>query len=388
MTVIKQLINYGQSYWMDNLSREMIQSGELASRVKEQGLRGITSNPTIFNKAISSGDFYDEQIHDLAGKGNHKDEIYEKLAIKDIRDACEILRPVFYESEGVDGFVSLEVSPHLAHDTQGTMEEARRLFETVARPNLFIKIPGTKEGEPAIEEMLYEGININITLLFSIEDYEAVAWAYIRGLERRKREELPISNIASVASFFLSRIDTLVDQRLEKIIQAAKSAENVERAERLRGETAVANAKLAYQKFKEIFTSERWQVLAERGARVQRPLWASTSTKNPAYRDVKYIEPLIGRDTVNTMPEETIAAFDDHGVIVDNAVEQNLDHAKQIFAELEELGIDMRKIADQLIKEGVQKFIEPYDKLLATIARTSETTPEHATEAFNMRIPE
>lgn len=372
MNALQQLIKHGQSYWLDNLSRGMIRSGELEKRVKEQGLRGITSNPTIFNKAISESDDYDDQIEQLVADGKAIHEIYEELTVKDVQDACDILRPVFYESSSMDGFVSLEVSPYLAHDTEGTVEEVRRLFKAVGRPNLFIKIPGTPAGVPAIEQMLYEGININITLLFSIESYEAVAWAYIRALERRLKENDPVSSVASVASFFLSRIDVLVDEFLSQKIRPEQSSNGTPGAAQLLGKVAVANAKLAYQRFGKIFSGERWQRLAEKGARIQRPLWASTSTKNPLYSDVKYVEPLIGPNTVNTMPASTIAAFADHGKIIDNSVAQDVEEAERIFADLQKLGVDLQQVTGHLIKEGVEKFIKPYDALMATLTQKRE----------------
>ncbi|HEY4644340.1 MAG TPA: bifunctional transaldolase/phosoglucose isomerase [Bacteroidota bacterium] len=368
MNNLLKLIEQGQSYWMDNLSRHMIRSGELKRRVTKEGLRGITSNPTIFNKAISGSRDYDGQIKQLVGRKKSVREIYEALTVKDVQDACDMLRPVYDESDGIDGFVSLEVSPYLAHDTEGTMAEVRRLFNAVDRPNVLIKIPGTPAGAPAIEQMLYEGINVNITLLFSIESYEAVAEAYVRALERRAAEGNPLMNVASVASFFLSRIDVLVDQLLGHLIRPEASRGKGPYPENLLGKTAVANAKLAYQSFKRTFSGDRWQTLVEKGARVQRPLWASTSTKNPLYKDIRYVEPLIGANTVNTMPEETIAAFADHGVLVPNTVEEDLDEAGQVFRDLEQVGIDIDFVTRQLMNEGVQKFIDPYDELMKTLA--------------------
>ena len=336
MNALLELIKYGQSYWLDNLTRKMIKSGELKKRVAKEGLRGNTSNPSIFNKAISSGNDYDQQIKKLVSEKKTIGEIYDALTVKDVQDACDILKPVYDESNGLDGYISLEVSPYLAHDSQGTMNDARRLYKAVDRPNCFIKIPGTKEGVPAIEQMLYEGININITLLFSIASYEAVAYAYINALERRMSEGKPVNNVASVASFFLSRIDVLADQLLGHLIIPEKNSGEDPRPEQLLGKAAIASAKLAYQSFKRIFSGDRWQKLVENGAAVQRPLWASTSTKDPLYNDVKYVEPLIGRDTVNTMPEVTITAFADHGKIEDNAVEKGIDEAKKVFDDLKE----------------------------------------------------
>lgn len=365
MNPLLQLLEHGQSYWLDNLTRGKIRSGELRRRVTEEGLRGVTSNPTIFNKAISQSHDYDEQIQQLIDEGRSSDEIYEALVIRDIQDACDVLRPVYDESGGLDGYISLEVSPHHAHDTLSSVAEARHLHSAVNRPNLLIKIPGSPEGVPAIEELLFEGINVNVTLLFAIDSYEAVAWAYIRALERRVEMGLPVHNIASVASFFLSRIDVLVDQLLKERMQSGAATPGM-RPEELLGKAAVANAKLAYQRFRAILQGERWQALAARGARVQRMLWASTSTKTPGYSDVMYVEPLIGPDTVNTMPDETIAAFADHGVVRDTVAE-GVDEAERVMEELARLGIDFRQVTDQLLSEGVQKFVEPYDALIKSI---------------------
>jgi transaldolase len=364
MNPLVQLMECGQSYWLDNLTRAMIMSGDLKRRVSEEGLRGVTSNPAIFHKAIAGSEDYDAQIRELAAAGKDVAEIYERLVVTDVRDACDVLRPVYDASQGVDGFVSLEVSPHLAHDTEGTMLEARRLFQAVRRPNLLIKIPGTLEGIPAVEEMLYEGMNINITLLFAIGRYEAMAEAYMRAFERRLAQGKGVDRVASVASFFLSRIDVLTDELLGELMKKKANPS----AERLLGRFANANAKLAYQSFKGMVAGKRWRGLEERGARVQRLLWASTSTKNPRYSDVYYVEPLVGAHTVNTMPNETIAAFADHGRVVKDAVESGVDEARQVLADLRKLGIDPDRVTDQLLREGVQKFIEPFDKLLGTLA--------------------
>jgi transaldolase/glucose-6-phosphate isomerase len=364
MNPLHELLGHGQSYWLDNLTRGMIHSGELEQRVREDGLRGITSNPAIFNKAISEGHDYDDQISELVAEGRSVNDIYEELVVRDIQDACDILRPVWDDSKGVDGYVSLEVSPYLAHDTDATIEEACRLHARVDRPNVLIKIPGTAAGVPAIEECIYRGVSVNVTLLFSIGSYEAIALAYARGLERRHREGLPIDDVASVASFFLSRIDSLTDLLLGQRISPGRT--RAPRPERLLGKAAVANAKLAYQRFLEIAASERWQALAGAGARVQRMLWASTSTKNPLYDDVRYVEPLIGPDTVNTLPDSTIEAFADHGRVSDT-VTLDVDEAEQLLEDLSEAGIDFERVTWQLENEGVQKFIEPFDKLMATI---------------------
>ncbi len=372
MSTLIDLLNYGQSYWLDNLTRQKIKGGELKKRVQNEGLRGITSNPAIFNKAISNSDDYDAQIKKLVKENKSVHEIYEELTVKDVQDACGILRPVYDDSDGVDGFVSLEVSPYLAHNPEGSLEEARRLFSKVDRPNCFIKIPGTTLGVPVIEQLLYEGININITLLFSIKNYEDVAHAYIRALKKRNDEGKDISKLRSVASFFLSRIDVLTDQILGHMIVPEQNSGDKPRPENLLGKTAIANAKLAYQSYKKIFSGEEWENLIKKGAKVQRPLWASTSTKDPLYRDTRYVETLIGPDTVNTLPDKTIKAFADHGILEENTVGKNLDWAKQVFEDLERLDININFITDQLINEGVQKFIDPYDNLMKTISEKRE----------------
>lgn len=371
MSSLLKLAKLGQSYWIDNLTRHMIISGELQRRIEEQDLRGITSNPSIFNKAITSSDDYDAQIQDLLSEGRSPAEIYEVLVTADVQNACNILRPVYDRLAGQDGFVSLEVSPHLAHDTEGSIKEARRLWEEVNRPNLFIKIPGTVEGVPAIEELLFEGININITLLFSIESYEAVAYAYLNALERRLKAGRSVDKIASVASFFLSRIDVLVDQLLSHRIPPGQRSATTPYPENLLGKAAVANAKLAYQHFKQIIHSGRWKALETEGACVQRMLWASTSTKNPAYRDVMYVEPLIGPHTINTMPEKTITAFADHGIAAET-VEENVGESRKILLDLERLEIDFKAATIQLENEGIQKFIDPYDALLESVGAQSQ----------------
>jgi transaldolase len=367
MNRLFELQKCGQSYWLDNLTRRMIRTGELKKRVVEQGLRGITANPTTFHKAIAGSNEYDEQIRHLTREGRMASEIYQQLAVTDIQNACDILRAVYDASEGTDGFVSLEVSPHLAYHAERTMEEARRLWKLVDRPNLYIKIPGTAAGVPAIEQMLYEGVHINITLLFSIPSYEAVAEAYLRALERRLQEDKPVRMVSSVASFFLSRIDVLVDQLLHQRIGPSEIADKPSRPSQLLGRVAIANAKLAYQSFTQIFSGGRWKQLESRGARVQRPLWASTGVKNPNYRDVSYVEPLIGPNTVNTMPEQTIDAFADHGQVISNSIEADVEEAHRIFRELHAIGIDFECVTWQLEHEGVQKFIEPYDALMQAL---------------------
>src|SRR6266700_3302603 len=344
-----QLAEHGQSCWLDDLTRRMIRNGELAELV-EQGVRGVTANPATFAKAIIGGREYDADIAGAAASGLDPVAIYERLATADVRDACDILRPVYDETEGLDGFVSLEVSPYLAHDTQASIGEAKRLWEAVDRPNLFIKIPGTLAGVPAIEQLLVDGINVNITLLFSIERYEAVARAYLTALQRRAAAGKPIDRIASVASFFLSRIDVLVDEPLQQRATAG-TAEQPD-PESLLGKVALANAKLAYQSFKRLFAGPQWDILRARGARFQRLLWASTGTKNPDYPELMYVAPLIGPMTVNTMPLNTIQAFLDHGMVRDT-IEVGVDDSRSVMADLERLGIGFAAVAKQLEVEGI-----------------------------------
>jgi len=369
MNALQQLSKYGQSYWLDNLTRDMIRNGELKSRIASQNLRGVTSNPAIFHKAITGSAIYDEQIAQLASTGARAEDIYEALVVTDVQEACDVLRPVYDTADGTDGFVSLEVSPLLACDTAGTMEETRRLWQAVNRPNLCVKIPGTAEGVPAIEEMIYEGININVTLLFSVADYDAVANAYMAGLERRAAEDKPLGQVASVASFFLSRVDVLIDQLLTHRLRPKGSAGYDARPAKLLGKAALASAKLAYQHFKTLKSSARWQALAGRGAQVQRLLWASTSTKNPAYSDVYYVEPLIGPHTINTMPDETSSAFADHGKLAENTIEDGVEAARRDLENLAAVGVDLGKATWQLQHEGVQKFIDPYQALIGALEK-------------------
>jgi transketolase len=366
MNPLLQLEHYGQSYWLDNLTRAMINRGDLKRRVEERGLRGVTSNPSIFEKAITGSSDYDGQIEQLLEQGCGTQEIYEALVTTDVRAACDVLRPVYDATDGLDGYVSLEVSPHLAHDAGASIEEARRLYQRVDRPNLFIKIPGTTAGLMAIEELLFEGIPVNITLLFSIERYEAVAETYLSALERRAEAGRSLSDIASVASFFLSRIDVLADRLLAHRLTPTAAAQGEPVAERLLGKVAIANAKLAYARFNHLLESERWRTLGAQGARVQRLLWASTSTKNPRYSDVMYVEPLIGPYTVNTLPESTIAAFSDHGN-VRPLLEEGVDEARAVMEQLRSVGIDYELLTEQLLNEGIQKFIDPYDALQDTL---------------------
>jgi transaldolase len=358
-----QLLAQGQSIWLDSIQRGQIRSGELKHLIDTVALRGETANPSIFEKAILHSSDYDGDIRQFASQGLDTTALYERLATDDVRAACDVFRPIYEESEGGDGFVSIEVSPRLAFDTRGTIDEAKRLWQTVDRPNLMVKIPGTKEGVPAIEESLYHGLNINITLLFAVEAYEAVALAFIRALERRAEENKPIDRIASVASFFVSRIDTLADKWLSDAAKAEKDPQRFEELQDLQGKIAIANAQVAYEQFKQIFSGEIWIGLQARGAKVQRPLWASTSTKNPAYRDVMYVETLIGPHTVNTMPLETIRAFADHGKVA-RTVDADPQAAHDIIRRFEGLGFSLDAVTAQVLQEGVEKFDEAFRQLL------------------------
>jgi transaldolase/glucose-6-phosphate isomerase len=356
----------GQSIWLDFIQRGMIASGALKKLIQEEGLRGVTSNPSIFEKAISGSDDYDESIRALTLEGKSVQAIYEFLTVRDIQEAADIFRPVYEETRGRDGLVSLEVSPHLAYDTSGTVAEAHRLWSAVDRPNVMIKVPGTENGLPAVQQLIREGINVNVTLLFGLPRYKKVAEAYIAGLEARLQKGLPIENIASVASFFLSRIDVLADPVLEKWIQAGGSKAQL--ASRLHGQVAVSSAKVAYQVYKEIFSGGRFKKLALKGARTQRLLWASTSTKNPSYSDVKYVELLIGPETVNTVTLETLNNYRDHGS-PSLSLEENVNEARSVLDELADLGIDIDERTQALEDEGVVKFIRPYDRLLEALKK-------------------
>src|SRR6266700_138810 len=361
-----QLKAQGQSVWYDTVDREQLNNGLFKRLVDEDGIVGVTSNPTIFQKSISHGDAYDEQITQLIREGKSTGEIYESLVIRDIRTVADMLLPIYERANRQDGFVSLEVSPDLAHDTEATLAEARRFWKMVDRPNLMIKIPATPEGLPAVRQTLTEGMNINITLIFSIEDYRKVADAFISALEDRKAEGKEISHIASVASFFVSRVDTLVDQLLENKIKASSDSAERQKLKSLEGKAAIANARLVYQDFKHIFHAPRFETLKHSGAHVQRPLWASTSTKNPAYRDVLYAEELIGPDTVDTMTLTTIEHFRDHGR-VRPSVEDQLPEAQAELAALENVGISYEQVTRQLQDEVVQKFADSFNKLFACI---------------------
>ncbi len=359
-----KLENLGQSIWMDFIRRDMIKSGELRRLVEEDGISGVTSNPSIFEKAIAESNAYDEAIRNLTHAGRNTEEIYQTLTIGDIQLTADILRNTYNRCEGRDGFVSLEVSPLLAHNTEGTIIEARRLWSAVDRPNVMIKVPGTKDGIPAIRQLIFEGININVTLLFGIPRYEEVTEAYLSALEDRVKKSLPIKGIASVASFFISRIDVLIDSLLETISKS--QIKNANLTTDLKGQVAIANAKLAYKIYRTIFSSERFRLLETSGARTQRLLWASTGTKNPNYSDVKYVAALIGHDTINTLPLETIDAYRDHGH-PRLTLNKDILRARTKFKELQKIRINIDEITQQLEDEGVQKFIEAYNKLLNTL---------------------
>lgn len=359
MTKVHELTQHGQAVWFDFIKRSFTESGEL-QKLAEQGVRGVTSNPTIFKNAIVGSTDYDAALQALIAEEKAVTEIFEALVLEDIAAAADVFRPVYDQTGGADGYVSLEVSPTLARDTQGTIDEARRLFAALNRPNVMIKVPATPEGVPAIETLTADGINVNVTLIFSISQYDAIAKAYINGLEQRLAAGKDISQVASVASFFVSRVDTEVDKQLAALGNTA-----------LQGKIAVANAKLAYAHYKTLFSGARWQKLAAAGARVQRPLWASTGTKNPAYSDTLYVDTLIGPDTVNTMPPATLEAFLDHGTVADT-VEQGLAQARADVAKLAELGIDLEVVTQKLQDVGVDKFAQSFEGLMNSIAAKRE----------------
>lgn len=354
MKSLQQLREAGQNIWLDFLSRALIEDGTLQGLIR-QGIGGVTSNPTIFSKALSESDKYDPAIAQTLEKGtNDPVEIFYDLALTDIAMAADLLRPRYEETDGDDGYVSFELEASLAHDTLGSVTKAKELFDHLGKPNVMIKVPGTPEGVTAVEELTALGVNVNITLLFSVDMYERVTNAYIRGLERRVENAEPVEAIYSVASFFVSRVDTMVDDMLP-----AHS--------NLRGKTAVANAKLAYQRFLEQFSGERWNRLATKGARLQKPLWASTGTKNPNYSDVKYVEELVGPDTVCTMPQETIERFGDHGKVNPKAVTENIDEARKVIASLESEGVRLYEVTSKLTERGIQSFDEDFQKLTSMI---------------------
>jgi len=364
-----------QSVWYDTIDRAQLVSGLFKKLLDEDGVVGVTSNPTIFQKSISQGDVYDEQMTPLIKEGKSTNEIYEALVIKDITTVADMLRPVYDSTNRQDGFVSLEVSPDLAHDTEGTLSEVRRFWKLVDRPNLMIKIPATPEGIPAVRQSLTEGVNINITLIFSLDDYRKVADAFVSALEDRNAEGKDINHIASVASFFVSRVDTLVDKLLEDKSKATSDSTERQKLKSLEGKAAIANARLVYQEFIHIFSTPRFETLRHSGAHVQRPLWASTSTKNPAYRDVLYAEELIGPNTVDTMPLETVENFRDHGR-VNLTVEKDIPQAKAELAALEEVGIHYDQVTKQLQDEGVQKFADSYHELFQGIESKKQAIQE------------
>ena len=354
----------GQSIWLDFIERKMIMSGNLKKLIDEDGIRGVTSNPKIFQEAIAKGKEYENEIRSMARKDKSKEEIYQALTVDDIRQTADLFGPLYDSTDGRHGFVSLEVNPHLARDIDGTLEEARRLWFAVERPNVFIKVPATVEGLTCIQQLISEGINTNVTLLFSLSRYRKVAEAYIAGMEARAQQNLPIERVASVASFFLSRIDVRVDPLLEKLIETGGDRAN--QARNLRGEIAIASARQAYQIYKEIFENRRFEPLAGQGAHPQRVLWASTGTKNPDYSDVKYVEALIGAETINTLPQKTLDAYRDHGNPACR-LEEDLNKALEIFRKLREMDIDIDEQTRELEEEGIRKFIEPYDSLMETL---------------------
>ena len=362
---ILHLKDYGQSVWMDNLSRDLLVSGELRELIDSRDVHGITSNPAIFEKAIAGNQIYDRDIEAGVRAGKSVEQIYESLVFDDIRRACDVLQPIYEASNGLDGYVSLEVPPNLAHDTDTTLAEARRYAAAIDRPNLMIKIPGTPAGLKAVEQTIRDGINVNVTLLFSLQSYVDTAWAYIRGLEGRLADGNDISAMASVASFFLSRIDSKVDDALDGLMADADASQQ-EKIAGIKGKVAIANAKLAYQEYKKITQSDRWQTLAANGAQVQRLLWASTSTKNPAYSDVMYVDELIGPDTVNTLPPNTIEACADH-CDVSSRIETDVDQAQAVIDTLPTVGISLDDVMDELLTEGIDKFIKPFDQLMDSL---------------------
>jgi transaldolase / glucose-6-phosphate isomerase len=365
---LKGLLAYGQSPWLDFIRRNILLNGDLKKMIDNDGLRGMTSNPAIFEKAITAGDDYNDIIHAPDAKSSTAMSLYEKIAIRDVQDATDIFKTVYTETKGRDGYVSLEVSPYLAFDTQGTINEARRLWKAVNRPNVMIKIPATPQGVPAIRQALEDGININITLLFAQSAYEQVAEAYFAALEARAAKGQDVSHIASVASFFVSRIDSLVDSKIDAMEKSETDSSKKTLLESLRGKVAIANARRTYAKYQELVGGPRWKALAAKGAQTQRLLWASTSTKNPKYRDVLYVEELIGADTVDTIPPATFDAFRDHGKLR-NSLTENVAGAHKTMSDLEAAGISMKEVTDKLIADAVKLFQDPFKQLLDTIAK-------------------
>jgi transaldolase len=366
-----ELTDLGQSVWYDNLNRQLIVSGDLKRMVAEDRVTGGTSNPSIFEKAVGSSEVYDADIRRLVAEGKDTDAIYDELTITDVRESADVFRAAYDATSARDGYASLEVPPNLANDTEATVREARRLFAALDRPNTMIKIPGTQAGLPAIQQCLEDGININITLLFGVENYEQVANTYITALEKRAAAGKPVDRIGSVASFFVSRVDSLVDEKIERMIEIGTNGRKMKLAS-LRGQAAIANAKVAYDRYRHIFAGPRWQALADLGAQTQRCLWASTSTKNPIYRDVTYVEELIGSDTVNTVPPATLDAFRDHGDVAPT-LDEDIGGARHTLMALEEMGIDFKAVTDELQEQGVKLFCDSYDKARETIRQKSES---------------
>jgi transaldolase/glucose-6-phosphate isomerase len=367
---LKALLDYGQSPWMDYIRRDLLTGGGLKNYIDNDGLRGMTSNPAIFEKAIVDSNVYSDILNSPAAKSLNAKGVFDKIAFRDVQDACDIFMPVYTESNRRDGYVSHEVYPDLANDTKATISEARRLWKSINRPNVMIKIPATPEGIPAIRQMLEEGININITLLFAQSAYEQVAEAFLSALEARAAKGLDISQIASVASFFVSRIDTLVDSKVDEKLKTASDASQKALLESLHGKIAIANAKLTYKKYQELFSGPRWKALAAKGAQTQRLLWASTSTKNPKYRDVIYVEELIGADTVDTIPPATFDAFRDHGKLRASLTE-NVDEARKTMDNLAKAGISMKEVTDKLLVDGVKLFADAFKQLLDATGKSA-----------------
>jgi transaldolase / glucose-6-phosphate isomerase len=368
---LKQLLDYGQSMWLDYIRRDLFTTGKLKQLINDDGLRGMTSNPSIFEKAIADSSLYDDVLHSLAKQnGLSATDRFEQIAIRDIQDAADILKPVYLESNFHDGYVSLEVSPYLALKTQETIEEGRRLWKAANRENVMIKVPGTAEGIPAIRQLIGEGVNVNVTLLFAQEVYEKVAEAYIAGLEDLAARGGNLKKMAGVASFFISRIDTLIDSKLNEKLKATSDTNQQTLYKSLLGKVAIANGKLTYQKYQKIFSGPRWQALAAKGAQTQRVLWASTSTKNPAYRDVIYVEELIGPDTVNTMPPATVDAFRDHGK-PRNSLTEDVPGAQKVMDDLAKAGVSIKEVTDKLTEDGVKQFADAFGKLLSAVEKNT-----------------
>jgi transaldolase / glucose-6-phosphate isomerase len=367
---LKALLSYGQSPWMDYIRRDLLTSGQLKRMIDQDGLMGMTSNPTIFEKAITGSKDYADILESPEVRNLDAKAVFEKIAIRDVQDAADIFKPVYQQSKRRDGYVSLEVSPLLANDTQGTIDEARRLWKAVSRENVMIKVPGTKEGLPAIRQLLEEGININITLLFAQRRYEEVAELFFQALEARVKKGQSIDHLASVASFFVSRIDTLIDSIIDTKLKTEKDANQRALLTSLQGKVAIANAKLTYRKYQELYGGARWKALAAKGGQTQRLLWASTSTKNPKYADVMYVEELIGRDTVDTIPPATFDAFRDHGKVRPSLTE-NVDEAAKVMANLQKAGISMQEVTDKLVVDGVKLFADAFKQLLEATGKTA-----------------